>query len=84
MSIHETANCPQCRANGVILRGYDNIKGRPEFHCRCCDHIWTYGNDGGHFLAKAIAYMEKCGMSIPKKPKMDKDGFNLDFINRWA
>jgi hypothetical protein len=77
-------NCPKCHAKGVIIQGYDNLKARPEFKCRCCEHVWTYGNDGGQYFQVAITYMEKCGMEIPKKPPVDADGFNIDFIKKWS
>ena len=78
------ATCPQCRAKGFIIRGYDNLKGRPEFFCMCCEHTWTYGDDGGPYYDQAIKCMEQNSYLIPKKPNMDKDGFNADFIRKWA
>ena len=80
----DLATCPKCRAKGFIVRSYDNLKGRPEFFCMCCDNSWTCGNDGGVYFDQAIQYMEKNNYLIPKKPKMDKDGFNEDFIRKWA
>lgn len=82
--MHKSSKCPHCHAKGIIIKGYDNLKARPEFLCRCCNSVWTYGSDGGHFFEPAKAYMEKCGMEIPKKPPVDADGFNLEFIKKWS
>ena len=80
----DTSCCPKCRATGIIIKGYDNLKGRPEFKCTCCDETWTYGNDGGQYVEVANRYMEKNGIVFPKKPNMDSEGFNLDFVKKWA
>lgn len=76
--------CPSCHAKGFILKGYNNLKGRPEFICQCCFHMWTYGADGEPFFSNAIKYMKKSGMEIPNKPNMTVDGFNQDFIDKWS
>jgi transposase-like protein len=76
--------CPRCKAKGFIIKGYDNLKGRPEFKCRCCDNMWTSGNDGKPYYDTAIENMIKNKIELPKLPKMTSDGFNSDFIEKWG